>query len=565
MKRRQQENVVVVKEGKPIGIVTDQDIIDNLAQKGVSPFNSSLELIMSSPLITIEPAAKVKDALAKMIESSVRKLVVIEDGNVKGMITQSMIATAIRNAVISKPKGIKPSIKSVIANLGLVLQFAGVLFIIPALLSMLLNETVVAASIFLMSVGLLGTGFFLNTYGEKAPLNIRYASMLVVSSFVLLSIFGMIPYAYLNDFQSTNSADQLVTAFFESAAGFTTGGLTVFSTPEELPQSFRFFRAFTQWVGGLSFIYLVMSIFYPESKLAYMRGFLSGRTLQLKELFATITIVFAIYLTIITIILYAAGSLNTIDDVSLVLSGLSTGGFLPSSTILASSGQILQITAMASMILGAIAFTYHYSLIRRRFLPPRLSKELIVFLLVLLTSSALFPIIAGLDPLTGAFHVISASTTTGFQFIDLSVINDGAKIFLILIMFAGGMAFSTAGGIKIMRLIAFAEFIEKVRHKERRVEINSNDAKDVVSIVIMIILFPLMAYFGTLSLVNEGNGFIDSLFESTSALTTTGLSVGVAGPDLSLGSKLILAIEMILGRFEIIAIIYIFLPRLMQQ
>ena len=563
MKRRAQESVVVVKAGKPIGIVTDQDIIDNLAQKGVSPFGSSLELIMSSPLITIEPDAKVKNALAKMRESNVRKLVVIEDGMVKGMITQSMIATAIRNAVITKPKGIKPGLKSILGNLGFVLQFAGILIIIPALLSTFINEPVTATGIYLMSVALLTTGFFLNSYGEKAPLNLRQASILVLSSFLLLSIFGMIPYVYLNPFGATNTINLLVNSFFESTAGFTTGGLSTITTPEDLPQSFRFFRGFTQWVGGLSFIYLVMTVFYPEGKLAGMQGFLTGKTLQLRELFATITIIFSIYTAIVTSILFLLGSTNTIDDVALVFSGLSTGGFLSNSNILPSMELYSLLAVISAMILGALPFTYHYALIKRRFLTPRVSKEIAIFLLILAAGIALFPLIAGLDPFVAAFHAISASTTTGFQFTNLSTLNDGAKIFLILLMLVGGTAFSTAGGIKVLRFITLTDFARNARYRETRAKIQSRDVKEFVSAAIIIILFPTIAYFTALHLMGQGYSFMDSYFESTAALTTGGLSVGITNPDLAHASKIILSINMILGRFEIIAIIYIFVPRLM--
>ena len=164
MKRREDDSVIVVNAGKPVGIVTDQDIIDNLATKGMSPSDSNLEMIMSSSLITILPGAKLKEALKKMQDSHVKKLIVIEDDMVKGMIRQSTIANAIRNAIIVKPRGVKPGLKSVLGNLGFMLQFAGILIMIPAVVAMFLNEATVAASIFLMSVALLTTGFFCFTF-----------------------------------------------------------------------------------------------------------------------------------------------------------------------------------------------------------------------------------------------------------------------------------------------------------------------------------------------------------------------------------------------------------------
>ena len=87
-------------------------------------------------------------------------------------------------------------------------------------------------------------------------------------------------------------AEVFANAFFSSAAGFTTGGISLFDEPEKLSQSFTFFRSYTQLVGGMSFIYLVITAFYPESKLQAMRGFISGKTLHMKELFLTITVIF---------------------------------------------------------------------------------------------------------------------------------------------------------------------------------------------------------------------------------------------------------------------------------
>ncbi|MGH9910573.1 MAG: potassium transporter TrkG, partial [Nitrososphaerales archaeon] len=222
---------------------------------------------------------------------------------------------------------------------------------------------------------------------------------------------------------------------------------------------------------------------------------------------------------------------------------------------------LLAITA--AMILGALPFTYHYTLIKRRFITPRLSKEIAVFLLVLVASIALFPLISGLGSFVAGFHAISASTTTGFQFTNLSALNDGAKTFFILLMFVGGCGFSTAGGIKIFRFIDLFGLARRIRYKETRRQMNVRDAKEFASIVIIIILFPLISYFTALHVMGQGFTFTDAYFESVAAITNGGLSVGVTSIDLDAASKIILALNMIVGRFEIIAFIYILVPRLM--
>ncbi|MEM3084878.1 MAG: potassium transporter TrkG, partial [Nitrososphaerales archaeon] len=132
-----------------------------------------------------------------------------------------------------------------------------------------------------------------------------------------------------------------------------------------------------------------------------------------------------------------------------------------------------------------------------------------------------------------------------------------------ILMLVGGCGFSTAGGIKIFRFINLVSLARRIRYKETRRQMSVRDAKELASIMIIIALFPLLPYFTALHIMNSGFTFIDAYFESVAAITTGGLSVGVASIDLDPASKVMLALNMILGRFEIIAIIYILVPRLM--
>ncbi|MFB5613097.1 MAG: CBS domain-containing protein, partial [Nitrosarchaeum sp.] len=307
------DDIIVMDENnKPIGIVTDEDIINKVSDVTVNAEFTFLKDIMTTPLITINEKASLQDALHKMRDSEVRKLPVISRKNeVIGIIYQVTIANVIRDATATAPRLLSPPVKAILGNLGFVLQFAGVLLIVPAILSTILGESVTATGIYLTTVLLLVIGFFLNSYGEKANLNLHQASILVVTSLFMLSILGTIPYLYVIPYEGS-SIDVFANAFFSSAAGFTTGGISLFDEPENLPQSFTFYRSFTQLVGGMSFIYLIITAFYPESKLQSMRGFISGRTLHMRELFATITIIFILYISIIAVLLYLFGERNII-------------------------------------------------------------------------------------------------------------------------------------------------------------------------------------------------------------------------------------------------------------
>jgi trk system potassium uptake protein TrkH len=554
--------IVIDKQKLPIGIVTDEDILSKVSDATVYAEATTLKEIMSQPLITISDKSTLQDALHKMRDNNIRKLPIISKKNqVVGMLFQSTIANAIRDATATAPRLLSPPIKAVLGNLGFVLQFAGVLLLVPAVVATLLEDTVTASGIYLTTVLLLVTGFFLNSYGEKASLNLQQASILVFASLFLLSLFGTIPYLYVFPSDET-PGEVFANAFFSSAAGFTTGGISLFDEPEKLSQSFTFFRSYTQLVGGMSFIYLVMTAFYPESKLQAMRGFISGKTLHMKELFLTITVIFTIYIVIVASLLYIFGERNIIDNFSLAMSTLSTGGFTPTSTIL--NGLLWQehVVLMGAMILGALPFTFHYAFVRKKFLSPKLGKEVLTYFAILGGATILFAGISGLDPMQSVFYSVSASTTAGLQMESLAGLSGGAHTILIILMFIGGCGFSTAGGLKIFRLFHLVD-IKAYFSKIKRSELSSQSKKELLSTLIILALFPtISAITGAHLAAIEDVPYQDAFFEAAGIITTGGLSAGIIDSDTDPATMVVLGFLMIFGRLEIIAIIYIFVPRL---
>ncbi|MCV0400540.1 MAG: CBS domain-containing protein [Nitrosopumilus sp.] len=557
------DDIIVTDENNlPVGIVTDEDILSKVSDVTVYAEDTTLKDIMSTPLITINEKSTLQDALHKMRDNNIRKLPVLSKKNqVIGMIFQSVIANVIRDATATAPRLLSPPVKAVLGNLGFVLQFAGVLLLVPAIVATLLEDTTTATGIYLTTVLLLVTGFFLNSYGEKSSLNLQQASILVFSSLFLLSLFGTVPYLYVLPSNESN-IEMFSNAFFSSAAGFTTGGISLFDEPEKLSQSFTFFRSYTQLVGGMSFIYLVITAFYPESKLQSMRGFISGRTLHMKELFLTITVIFSIYIVIVASLLYVFGEGNIIDNFSLAMSTLATGGFLPTSTIL--DGMVWQehLILMGAMILGALPFTFHYAFVRKKFLSPKLGKEVLVYFAILGSAIILFMGISELDPIQSAFYSISASTTAGLQQNSLEGLNSGAHTILIILMFIGGCGFSTAGGLKIFRLFHLKD-VRSLLNKVKRAEMPHQAKKEVTSTLIILALFPIIsAIAGAHLAAIEDVSFENAFFEAAGVITTGGLSAGVIDFDTDPATKIVLGFLMIFGRLEIIAIIYIFVPKL---
>jgi trk system potassium uptake protein TrkH len=264
------------------------------------------------------------------------------------------------------------------------------------------------------------------------------------------------------------------------------------------------------------------------------------------------------------------------------------------------------------MILSALPFAFHYSIFTRGGLRARriISIEVAVFLTIIFASIAIFFALTwgGIDIYNAIFHVISASTTTGYQYLDIHSLPTAPKLFLIILMLIGGATFSTAGGIKVGRFIILyqefsgkinqkdtstvvglstsasisstanpyrsTEYLERLKEEYRKRDLeevferqqkmlkrilliaNKKIVREIIAIIVLYITIALIAAAVIQPLAAVS--YEDALFESVSALTTTGITSGVTRIDLDLTSKVVLTINMILGRFEIIAIMYIF-------
>src|SRR5215217_6818835 len=440
------EIILVISNGKYVGIVTDSDILEKVVMKGEDSDLVFLKSIMTSPIITLPISSTVRQAIQLMRPHKIKHLPVTDstrnlEGKIIGTVTQQYLAEVIRIAVIEKTfrgyrKVIREHYKPIFANVAIILQFAGLLMVIPALLGTFLGEWQSSIGIYLAFVGMSLTGYIMNTLGEKSPLNLKQSSIVVVLSFVLLSLFGTIPYMYINPFYEGIDLFSLFTSsFLESTSGFTTTGISTITHPEDLPDSFSFYRSYTEWVGGLSFVYLVMALYYPETKLAGMKYFLGSGILRFKQLLSTISIIFVVYTTIFVLLIFIFGHINILDSISLSFATLATGGFVPTSTILTSENSITLAIIMGGMIIAALPFAFHFGIFSKNVEATKEVKEILIFLIILTIFIFLFmliePSFTENDWLSSMFHVISASTTTGFQYLNLSHLLINGKILLI--------------------------------------------------------------------------------------------------------------------------------------
>ena len=288
-----------------------------------------------------------------------------------------------------------------------------------------------------------------------------------------------------------------------------------------------------------------------------------------------------------TTLLYIFGYESTIYNLSLIFSAITGGGFVPTSTALNLQDTTQMFILMSGMIISALPFAFHYAIFSKEMHTTKMRPEIYTFFAIIAVSIVVFYfLIASTDfsskPMFAMFHVISASTNTGFQFIEMSVLSDEGKILLIVIMLIGGTAFSMAGGIKVGRILQIAQKITRKkfvadastrsisgvssrynnqgpnRHEPKSEKIK--EEKTFREALLIIVLFIVVSFATAIVLWHvEQKGFLNSLFESVSALTTTGITTGITSPNMSNISQIFLIFNMIAGRFEIIAIVYFFL------
>ena len=432
--------------------------------------------------------------------------------------------------------------KNVLANLGFILQFTGILMIIPIIVGFYYNETFSLIYLFLTSFIFLSFGFILNALAERKELSIKEACFLLFLTFLILSLIGSIPYFFLA-FKSENFIENFINGFFEASSGFTTTGLTLLDFPENLPKSLIVYRSLTQWIGGIGIVYLLLSFFYKEKILKnFAEVFGIKKTLnRIKTSMLEVVFVYAIITVIFIFILHFIYKIDLIDASSAVFSSISTGGFLPNSNFLENK-EILKIL-MIAMILGSMNFYILHSLFTKNFSALR-SSELIIFLLIFFGSIFFVYYILNKDLLDYSFHILSAISTTGFQYIR---IEESLKPLFIILMFIGGMSFSTAGGIKVKRIVDLLKSIKNVVHIKIK-KINEIDENIVISLFVISFSFFLVFLFAYFVFSNLN--FLDALFITISSYSNVGLLPTEI--ELTLLQKIALSILMIIGRIEII-------------
>ena len=446
------------------------------------------------------------------------------------------------------------------------------LSLMPLLVSLLFGDTSSGLRYGLVIGVLTAFGFTLARLQAPCRVQANEGMVLVVLIFFITPL--------LMAFPMMSSGMSFMDAFFEAVSGVTTTGLSTKATLAGAPPTFLFARAWMQWYGGLGIVVLSLALIMQPGLVA--KGLAVTET-ESDDLIggtrAHARQVLKVYLVLTTLGVLGslALGLGFFDALLYTFSAVSTGGFAPSDSSLATVGWPAQVWISLLCLAGAIPLIFYYRIVVERrpgsvnFL--QIQALLSASLVVSLAMAVTLHLNRGMDWPQVLQHApllaISAQTTAGFSSMACSEIDGGSKLILIFSMLVGGGAGSTAGGFKILRLLIAVNVLRLLllrscvpRHAviEARLTGRRLQDEEIRTALLLIVLFVSIIVISWLPFVAMGYSPLDSLFEVVSATGTVGLSTGLTSTNLPPLLKGILCLDMLLGRLEIIAWLVMIYP-----
>lgn len=467
------------------------------------------------------------------------------------------------------------------------MRYIGIVLLLNAafmLLSLIISMFNHDAGVLPLLYGLLVTsvwGIFPIIFVPKAVnLDNKEAFVVVVLSWCLSCVFGMLPFLFWGgEFTITK-------AFFESVSGYTTAGASILKNVEGLPKGLLFWRSATHWIGGLGIVVFMLLILPSLGKAQMLLSKIEISSLAHENFrFKTsrmLHIIISVYLglTACCTALYMFFGMDWFDAVNHAFSAISTGGFSTRNTSIASFDSIpIEMVTCLFMFLSGIHFGLLYSTFALKKLNIFSSPVVRWYFFSTVIGALIITIsIHGSNYGTWAeslryafFQAVSISTTTGFANADSSVWPPLAIAVLIFFTIQCACSGSTAGGLKVDRMVIFFQTFKyqilKLQHPQAQIPIkvgNKTLDEDIVSSAILfIVLYLVVILVSTILISAMGVDLLTSFSASAASLGSTGPGFGLVGstsnysclPDAAL---LILSADMLLGRLEIFGLLLLF-------
>ena len=397
---------------------------------------------------------------------------------------------------------------------------------------------------------------------------------------ILISVFGALPFCF------SGAIPNLVDCIFETVSGFTTTGATIIDSVEILPKGILFWRAFTHWIGGMGvLVFLLILTQLSEGHSMYiMRAEVPGPSVGklTPKARSNSLILYGIYtaLTVIEAVILVAEGLPVFDSVTTAMSTAGTGGFGVRDAGIVVYGAAAEWTVGLFELLFGVNFNLYFLLLVRRFKQAFASEELKVYLGIIAVTT--IAIACNVTPYYGTFaeavrkaffQVVSTITTTGFSGVSFMEWPMFSKTIILFLLFTGACAGSTAGGIKMSRLIITSKILYSSAHQMAhphevysiKFEDKQVDKETRSFITIYMTTFFALLFLVTFIVMSCGYDLETSFTSVLSCFNNVGPAMGLIGHSgnynfFSPLIKILLSMMMLIGRLEIFPILILFMP-----
>ncbi|MBN4057816.1 TrkH family potassium uptake protein [Olleya sp. AH-315-K02] len=490
----------------------------------------------------------------------------------------------------------KLNYKIIIYFLGLLLLCNGGFMLLASLVSLIYKDGA-TFQLFLsgITVIVLGISAMIFTKSHKKEMNKREGYIVVTFGWIIMALSGTLPYIF------TETIISFTDAFFETMSGFTTTGATILNDIEALPNGILFWRSTTQWIGGMGIIVLAVAIL-PLLGIGGMQLFVAEAPgpntdklhPRITDTAKRLWLIYVGYTVAETVLLKVAG-MSFFDAINHSMTTLASGGFSTKNASLAywNNQPLIQYIVIVFMFLAGTNFVLSYfafkGKIKKIFQDEefKLYLKLIAIFTVIVAFTIYFRVDFGLSSFNhpqvfgeiesairhGLFQVLSIVTTTGYVTADYTLLTPFLLVFFFGLMFLGGSAGSTSGGVKVVRHLVmikngFLEF-KRTLHPNAILPVRYNNKaisdKIIFNILAFFILYMLSFIIGSLGFAFLGLDFESAIGVAAATLGNVGPAIGEFGPTSNYASmpnigKWWSSFLMLIGRLELFTVLILLTP-----
>lgn len=474
--------------------------------------------------------------------------------------------------------------KMVFYTLGRILFLEAALLLLPLLCCAFYGEKEIFSFLITIAIAI-GLSVLLTLFNKPKDRTIfaKEGFVIVALSWIVLSAIGALPFVI------SGAIPSYVDAFFETVSGFTTTGASILTNVESITsKGLLFWRSFTHWIGGMGVIVLIMAIVPTDSgrSMHIMRAEMPGPIVGklVPKIKSTAKILYLIYicLTLLMVVFLYCGDMSLYESFVHAFGAAGTGGFGIKADSIASYSPYIQWVITIFMLIFGVNFNLYYLILMKKIVNVIKSEELWTYIIIVLASIGVvtynvYPMYNNLSETIrhSAFQVSSIITTTGYATTDFNAWSVMPKTILFILMFIGGCAGSTAGGLKVSRIVLMFKNIKaNLKHllHSRSVETVRFEGNKVEDSTIVGTLNYFAIYFFCFTVIFllicfEPFDFETNISAVAACFNNIGPGFAGVGPASSFAayspfSKILLSFGMLLGRLEIYPILLLFTPKI---